>query len=106
MSGGVRGDAEGKSIKDIDRFQEYWWRSSNLGFRSTLTSTHPCFAILISGGETLILIGKMHGEALVQKKQRNALLLHDNLRAGREHVEDTILRTNSRIERATLTPDA
>lgn len=90
------GDARGKPLQDIKRSWEDVRAKAELptvrihDFRQTFAS------LLVSGGMTLPMIGKLLGHTQVQTTQRYAHLLDDPLCAGLEQVGD-MLRAKPRM---------
>ena len=90
------GDAEGKPLQDIKRFWEDVRTKAELPAVRIHDLRHTFASLLVSGGMTLPMIGKLLGHTQVQTTQRYAHLLDDPLRAGLEQVGD-MLRTKPRL---------
>jgi integrase len=80
------GDAEGKPLQDIKRFWEDVRVKADLPAVRIHDLRHTFASLLVSGGMTLPMIGKLLGHTQVQTTQRYAHLLDDPLRAGLEQV--------------------
>ena len=90
------GDADGKPLQDIKRFWEDVRTKAHLPAVRIHDLRHPFASLLVSGGMTLPMIGKLLGHTQVQTTQRYAHLLDDPLRAGLEKVGD-MLRAKPRL---------
>ncbi|MFN0194482.1 MAG: tyrosine-type recombinase/integrase [Aestuariivirga sp.] len=90
------GEAEGKSLQDIKRFWEDVRAKAELPAVRIHDLRHTFASLVVSGGMTLSMIGKLLGHTQVQTTQRYAHLLDDPLRAGLEQVGD-MLRTKPRL---------
>jgi integrase len=90
------GDAEGKPLQDIKRFWEDVRAKADLPAVRIHDLRHTFASLLVSGGMTLPMIGKLLGHTQVQTTQRYAHLLDDPLRAGLEQVGD-MLRASLRV---------
>lgn len=84
------GDAEGKPLQDIKRFWEDVRAKAELPAVRIYDLRHTFASLLVSGGMTLPMIGKLLGHTQVQTTQRYAHLLDDPLRAGLEQVDSLI----------------
>jgi integrase len=84
------GDAEGKPLQDIKRFWEDVRAKADLPAVRIHDLRHTFASLLVSGGMTLPMIGKLLGHTQVQTTQRYAHLLDDPLRAGLEQVGDML----------------
>jgi integrase len=93
------GDAEGKPLQDIKRFWEDVRANAELPAVRIHDLRHTFASLLVSGGMTLPMIGKLLGHTQVQTTQRYAHLLDDPLRAGLEQVGD-MLRAKPRLVQA------
>jgi integrase len=91
-----QGDAQGKPLQDIKRFWEDVREKADLPAVRINDLRHTFASLLVSGGITLPMIGKLLGHTQVQTKQRYAHLLDDPLRAGPEQVGD-MLRAKTRL---------
>ena len=80
------GDAEGKPLQDIKRFWEDVRARGDLPAVRIHDLRHTFASLLVSGGMTLPMIGKLIGHTQVQTMQRYAHLFDDPLRAGLEQV--------------------
>jgi len=90
------GEAKGKSLQDIKRFWEDVRAKAELPTVRIHDLRHTFASLLVSGGMTLPMIGKLLGHTQVQTTQRYAYLLDDPLRAGLEQVGD-MLRAKPRL---------
>jgi integrase len=90
------GEAEGKPLQDIKRFWEDVRAKAKLPGVRIHDLRHTFASLLVSGGMTLPMIGKLLGHTQVQTTQRYAHLLDDPLRAGLEQVGD-MLRAKPRL---------
>ncbi|MFO0344859.1 MAG: tyrosine-type recombinase/integrase [Labrys sp. (in: a-proteobacteria)] len=90
------GEAEGKPLQDIKRFWEDVRAKADLPAVRIHDLRHTFASLLVSGGMTLPMIGKLLGHTQVQTTQRYAHLLDDPLRAGLEQVGD-MLRAKPRL---------
>jgi site-specific recombinase XerD len=90
------GDAESKPLQDIKRFWEDVRAKAELPAVRIHDLRHAFASLLVSGGMTLPMIGKLLGHTQVQTTQRYARLLDDPLRAGLEQVGD-MLRAKPRL---------
>ncbi len=98
------GEAEGRPLQDIKRFWEDVRAKAELPGVRIHDLRHTFASLLVSGGMTLPMIGKLLGHTQVQTTQRYAHLLDDPLRAGLEQVGD-MLRTKPRlVERSQIKP--
>ncbi|MFN8831643.1 MAG: site-specific integrase [Labrys sp. (in: a-proteobacteria)] len=93
------GEAEGKPLQDIKRFWEDVRAKADLPAVRIHDLRHTFASLLVSGGMTLPMIGKLLGHTQVQTTQRYAHLLDDPLRAGLEQVGD-MLRAKPRLVQA------
>ena len=84
------GDAEGKPLQDIKRFWEDVRAKAELPAVRIHDLRHTFASLLVSGGMTLPMIGKLLGHTQVKTTQRYAHLLDDPLRAGLEQVGDML----------------
>ena len=84
------GDAEGKPLQDIKRFWEDVRAKAELPAVRIHDLRHTFASLLVSGGMTLPMIGKLLGHTQVQTTQRYAHKLDDPLRAGLEQVGDML----------------
>jgi integrase len=89
------GDAKGKPLQDFGRFWDDVRAKSELPGVRIHDLRHTFASLLVSGGMSLPMIGKLLGHTQVQTTQRYAHLFDDPLRAGLDHVGD-ILRSKPR----------
>jgi site-specific recombinase XerD len=87
------GEAEGKPLRDITRFWEDVRAKADLPAARIHDLRHTFAPLLVSGGMTLPMIGKLLGHTQVQTTQRYAHLLDDRLRAWLEQVGDMMRAT-------------
>ena len=76
--------------RDIKRFREDVRAKAELPAVRIHDLRHTFASLLVSGGMTLPMIGKLLGHTQVQTTQRYAHLLDDPLRAGLEQVGDML----------------
>ncbi len=88
---GVPGWCDGKLLQDIKRFWEVVRANADLPAVRIHDLRHTFASLLVSGGMTLPLIGKLPGHTQVQTTRRYAHLLDDPLRVGPEQVGDMLL---------------
>jgi len=91
------GDAEGKPLQEIKRFWDDVRTKADLPGVRVHDLRHTFASLLVSGGMTLPMIGKLLGHTQVQTTQRYAHLLDDPLRAGLEQVGD-VLRAKPKLD--------
>ena len=84
------GEAKGKALQDIKRFWEDVRAKAELPAVRIHDLRHTFASLLVSGGMTLPMIGKLLGHTQVQTTQRYAHLLDDPLRAGLEQVGEML----------------
>ena len=100
------GEAEGKPLQGIKRFWEDVRTKAKLPGVRSRDLRHTFASLLVSGGMTPPMIGKLLGHTQVQTTQRYAHLLDEPLRAGLEQgwfnksAFDPELTTSSRFELA------
>jgi site-specific recombinase XerD len=90
------GEAEGKPLQDIKRFRDDVRAKVVLPAVRIHDLRHTSASLLVSGGMTLPMIGKLLGHTQVQTTQRYTHLLDDPLRGGLEQVGD-MLRVRPRM---------
>lgn len=90
------GDAEGKPLIEIKRFWDDVRKQANLPDFRIHDLRHTFASLLVSGGMSLPMIGKLLGHTQVQTTLRYAHLFDDPLRAGLDHVGD-MLRPKLRL---------
>jgi integrase len=90
------GDAEGKSVQEIKRFWDSVRDKADLEGLRIHDLRHTFASLLVSGGMTLPMIGKLLGHTQVQTTQRYAHLYDDPLRAGLDQVGEA-LRSKLRL---------
>ncbi len=90
------GDVPGKPMQEIKRFWDDVRAKAYLPAVRIHDLRHTFASLLVSGGMTLPMIGKLLGHTQVQTTQRYAHLLDDPLRAGLEQVGD-MLRAKPRL---------
>jgi site-specific recombinase XerD len=82
--------AEGGPIQDIKRFSEELRANAEFPGVSIHDLRHTFASLLVFGGMTLPMNGKLLGHTQVQTTQRYAHLLDDPLHAGLEQVGDMV----------------
>lgn len=82
------GDAEGKPLIEIKRFWDDVRKQADLVDFRIHDLRHTFASILVSGGMSLPMIGKLLGHTQVQTTLRYAHLFDDPLRSGLERVGD------------------
>lgn len=90
------GDAAGKPVHEIKRFWDDVRIKAGLPGVRIHDLRHTFASLLVSGGMSLPMIGKLLGHTQVQTTQRYAHLFDDPLRAGLDQVGD-MLRPKLRI---------
>jgi integrase len=90
------GDVEGKPVHEIKRFWDDVRIKADLPGLRIHDLRHTFASLLVSGGMSLPMIGKLLGHTQVQTTQRYAHLFDDPLRAGLEQVGD-LLKPKLRI---------
>jgi site-specific recombinase XerD len=90
------GDAEGKSVQEIKRFWAGVRVKAGIPDARIHDLRHTFASLLVSGGMSLPMIGKLLGHTQVQTTQRYAHLYDDPLRAGLDQVGE-MLRPKLRI---------
>ena len=90
------GGAEGKPLQDVKRFWEHVRAKADLPAVRIPDLHHTFASLLVSGGITLPMIGKLLGHTQVQTTQRYAHLLDDPQGAGPEQV-GYMLRAEPRL---------
>lgn len=90
------GDAEGKPLQEMKRFWDDVREKAELTDVRIHDLRHTFASLLVSGGMTLPMIGKLLGHTQVQTTQRYAHLFDDPLRAGLDELGE-ILRPKLRL---------
>jgi site-specific recombinase XerD len=76
------GDAKGKPVQDIKRFWNDVRAKAAIPDARVHDLRHTFASLLVSGGMSLPMIGKLLGHTQVQTTQRYAHIFDDRLRAG------------------------
>ncbi|CAN1517172.1 XerC Integrase [Rhabdaerophilaceae bacterium] len=84
------GDVAGKPVQEIKRFWADIRARADLPGVRIHDLRHTFASLLVSGGMTLPMIGKLLGHTQVQTTQRYAHLFDDPLRAGLERVGEVV----------------
>jgi integrase len=84
------GDAEDKPLQEIKRFWDDVRVKANLPGVRVHDLRHTFASLLVSGGMSLPMIGKLLGHTQVQTTQRYSHLFDDPLRAGLEEVGEAL----------------
>jgi integrase len=84
------GDAHGKPVQEIKRFWHDVRKKADLTDVRIHDLRHTFASLLVSGGMSLPMIGKLLGHTQVQTTQRYAHLFDDPLRAGLNHVGEML----------------
>jgi integrase len=90
------GDVKGNPISEIHTFWEGVRIKANLPDLRIHDLRHTFASLLVSGGMTLPMIGRLLGHTQVQTTQRYAHLFDDPLRAGLDQVGE-MLRPKLRL---------
>jgi integrase len=90
------GDAEGKPVQEIKRFWDDVRDKAELTGVRVHDLRHTFASLLVSGGMSLPMIGKLLGHTQVQTTQRYAHLFDDPLRVGLDQVGN-MLRPKLRL---------
>lgn len=90
------GDAEGKPVQEIKRFWDDVRAKADIRDARLHDLRHTFASLLVSGGMSLPMIGKLLGHTQVQTTQRYAHLYDDPLRAGLDRIGEA-LRPKLRI---------
>jgi integrase len=90
------GDAPGKPVQEVKRFWDDVREEADLRDVRMHDLRHTFASLLVSGGMTLPMIGKLLGHTQVQTTQRYAHLFDDPLRDGLNAVGD-LLRPKLRL---------
>tara|TARA_R110002073_G_scaffold303806_1_gene472260 strand:+ start:649 stop:1923 length:1275 start_codon:yes stop_codon:yes gene_type:complete len=80
------GDIEGQPVQEIRRFWRGMQRTAGLPDVRIHDLRHTFASLLVSGGASLEMIGKLLGHTQIRTTQRYAHLLDSPLRAGVNHV--------------------
>jgi integrase len=84
------GDAKGKPIHEIKRFWDHVRRKAKLSDVRVHDLRHTFASLLVSGGMSLPMIGKLLGHTQVQTTQRYAHLFDEPLRVGLNQVGEML----------------
>jgi len=84
------GDAEGKPLQEMKRFWDDVREKAELTNVRIHDLRHTFASLLVSGGMSLPMIGKLLGHTQVQTTARYAHLFDDPLRAGLNHVGEAL----------------
>lgn len=84
------GDAEGKPVQEIKRFWQDVREQAELKDLRIHDLRHTFASLLVSGGMSLPMIGKLLGHTQVQTTQRYAHLFDDPLRVGLNQVGEML----------------
>jgi integrase len=84
------GDAEGKPVHEIKRFWDDVRKKAKLPDVRVHDLRHTFASLLVSGGMSLPMIGKVLGHTQVQTTQRYAHLFDDPLRVGLNQVGEML----------------
>jgi site-specific recombinase XerD len=90
------GDAEGKPVQEIKRFWDDVRAKADIRDARLHDLRHTFASLLVSGGMSLPMIGRLLGHTQVQTTQRYAHLYDDPLRAGLDRIGE-VLRPKLRI---------
>jgi hypothetical protein len=96
------GDAPGKPMQEIKRFWDDVRAKTDLPGVRVHDLRHTFASLLVSGGMSLPMIGKLLGHTQVQTTARYAHLFDDPLRVGLEQVGD-MLRAKPKLVQAETT---
>jgi integrase len=94
------GDAEGKSLQEIKRFWAGVRVKAGIPDARIHDLRHTFASLLVSGGMSLPMIGKLLGHTQVQTTQRYAHLYDDPLRAGLNQVGEMLRPKLRLVERS------
>jgi integrase len=84
------GDVPGKPVHEIKRFWDSVRKRAGIADARIHDLRHTFASLLVSGGMSLPMIGKLLGHTQVQTTQRYAHLFDDPLRAGLNEVGDML----------------
>jgi len=98
------GDAEGKPVEDIRRFWTDIQKSAGLEGVRVHDLRHTFASLLVSGGMSLPMIGKLLGHSSPKTTQRYAHLLDDPVRQGADAVGE-MLRPKLKLVSDATQPD-
>lgn len=84
------GDAHGKPVQEIKRFWHDVRKKAELADIRIHDLRHTFASLLVSGGMSLPMIGKLLGHTQVQTTQRYAHLFDDPLRVGLNQVGEML----------------
>jgi integrase len=90
------GDVPGQPVKEIRRFWTHMQKEANLPEVRIHDLRHTFASLLVSGGSSLEMIGKLLGHSQMQTTQRYAHLMDSPLRAGVDAVA-SMLRPRPKI---------
>jgi integrase len=90
------GDIEGRPLTDIQNFWERLRAKADLGDTRIHDLRHTFASLLVSGGMTLPMVGRLLGHTQAQTTLRYAHLYDDPLRAGLDQVGE-VLRPKLRL---------
>jgi integrase len=93
------GDAEGRPLIEIKRFWDDVCQQADLHDFRIHDLRHTFASLLVSGGMSLPMIGKLLGHTQVQTTLRYAHLFDDPLRVGLDHIGD-LLRPKLKLVQA------
>jgi len=84
------GDVPGQPVREIRRFWKRIQKSADIGDARIHDLRHTFASLLVSGGASLEMIGKLLGHTQMQTTQRYAHLLDAPLRAGVDAVANAV----------------
>ena len=84
------GDANGKPVQEIKRFWHDVRKQAKLTDVRIHDLRHTFASLLVSGGMSLPMIGKLLGHTQVQTTQRYSHLFDDPLRVGLNHIGEML----------------
>jgi integrase len=84
------GDVPGQPVKEIRRFWRRMQATAEIGDARIHDLRHTFASLLVSGGASLEMIGKLLGHTQMQTTQRYAHLLDAPLRAGLDAVASAV----------------
>ena len=84
------GDANGKPVQEIKRFWHNVRKQAKLTDVRIHDLRHTFASLLVSGGMSLPMIGKLLGHTQVQTTQRYSHLFDDPLRVGLNHIGEML----------------
>ncbi len=98
------GDAPEKPVQEIKRFWDDVRKKADLPGVRIHDLRHTFASLLVSGGMSLPMIGKLLGHTQVQTTQRYAHLFDDPLRAGLNEVGDMLKPKLTLVETGATEP--